>query len=171
MSVFALKLARAGGLRIILTSSSDTKLQQMKDKYPGILTINYSRRHDWDQEAMNLTGGEGVDIVVENGGTGSLVKSLKCTRRGGVVSQVGYLSKQDPNDLRELVPTIIDRRINLRGINAGSKYDMEDFCAALSATQILLHDLVDKVFPFEQAEEAVEYVWQGKQIGKIVLRL
>lgn len=58
-----------------------------------------------------------------------------------------------------------------RGINAGSKYDMEDFCAALSAAQTPLHDLIDKVFPFEQAEEAVEYVWQGKQVGKIVLRL
>ncbi|KAH8425161.1 zinc-dependent alcohol dehydrogenase family protein [Aspergillus melleus] len=173
VSVFALKLARAAGLRVILTSSSDKKLQQMKEKYsnPPILTINYSQTPDWDQEALKLTGGIGVDIVVENGGTGSLVKSLKCTRRGGVVSQVGYLSKQDPNDLRELVPTIIDRRINLRGINAGSRYDMEDFCAALSADQTPLNDLIDKVFPFEQAEEAVEYVWQGKQIGKIVLRL
>ncbi|CAI7584044.1 unnamed protein product [Penicillium pancosmium] len=171
VSVFALKLAKSAGLRIILTSSSDAKLKQMSDKYPGILTINYSTNPEWDQEAMKLTGGEGVDIVVENGGTGSLVKSLKCTRRGGVVSQVGYLSKQDPADLRELVPTIIDRRINLRGINAGSKHDMEDFCAALSAAQTGLYDLIDKVFPFEQAEDAVEYVWQGKQIGKIVLRL
>lgn len=116
VSVFALKLARAAGVRVILTSSSDKKLQQMKMKYsnPPILTVNYSQTPDWDQEVLKLTHGVGVDIVVENGGTGSLVKSLKCTRRGGVVSQVGYLSKQDPNDLRELIPTIIDRRINLR---------------------------------------------------------
>lgn len=53
----------------------------------------------------------------------------------------------------------------------GSKHDMEDFCAALSAAQTPLNDLIDRVFSFEQAEEAVEYVWQGKQIGKIVLRL
>lgn len=88
----------------------------MKEKHanPPIVTVNYSKTPDWDKEVMRLTGGVGVDIVVENGGTGSLVKSLRCTRRGGVVSQVGYLSKQDPNDLRELVPTIIDRRINLR---------------------------------------------------------
>lgn len=56
-----------------------------------------------------------------------------------------------------------------RGINAGSKYDMEDFCAALSASQTPLDDLIDSVFQFEQAEEAVEYIWQGKQIGKLVL--
>jgi threonine dehydrogenase-like Zn-dependent dehydrogenase len=57
-----------------------------------------------------------------------------------------------------------------RGINAGSKHDMEDLCTALSAAQTPLNDLIDKTFPFEQAEEAVEYVWQGKQVGKIVLR-
>ena len=88
----------------------------MKIQYPNppILTINYSKTPDWDEEVMKLTDGVGVDIVVENGGTGSLVKSLRCTRRGGVVSQVGYLSKQDPNDLQELIPTLIDRRVNLR---------------------------------------------------------
>ncbi|KAL2799675.1 alcohol dehydrogenase [Aspergillus keveii] len=173
VSVFALKLARAAGLRIILTSSSDAKLQQMKDQLgsPPISTVNYAKTPDWDQEVLRLTNGVGVDIVVENGGTSSLVKSLMCTRRGGVVSQVGYLAKQDPSDLRELIPTIIDRSVTLRGINAGSKYDMEDFCAALEATQTPLGDLIDRVFTFEQAEEAVDYVWQGKQIGKIVLRV
>ncbi|KAL4965012.1 zinc-dependent alcohol dehydrogenase family protein [Aspergillus stella-maris] len=173
VSVFALKLARAAGLRIILTSSSDAKLEQMKEKFgsPPILTVNYAKTPNWDEEVMKLTNGEGVDIVVENGGTNSLVKSLKCTRRGGIVSQVGYLAKQDPNELRELVPTIIDRRVILRGINAGSKFDTDDFFAALEAAQTPLNDLIDKVFPFEQAEEAVEYVWQGKQIGKIVLEV
>jgi NADPH:quinone reductase-like Zn-dependent oxidoreductase len=116
VSVFALKLARAAGLRVILTSSSDKKLEQMKAKYsdPPIMTINYSQMPDWDKEVLELTKGVGVDIVVENGGSSSLVKSMRCTRRGGAVSQVGYLSRQDPNDLRELIPTIIDRRINLR---------------------------------------------------------
>lgn len=116
VSTFALKLASAAGLRVILTSSNDEKLDQMKIQYPNppILTINYSKTPDWDEEVMKLTDGVGVDIVVENGGTGSLVKSLRCTRRGGVVSQVGYLSKQDPNDLQELIPTLIDRRVNLR---------------------------------------------------------
>lgn len=48
---------------------------------------------------------------------------------------------------------------------------MEDFCAALSTSQTPLNDLIDRTFPFEQAEDALEYVWQGKQVGKIVLRL
>ncbi|GKZ23624.1 hypothetical protein AbraIFM66951_009901 [Aspergillus brasiliensis] len=172
VSMFALKLALAAGLRVILTSSSDEKLRAIKEKYSAsVLTVNYKDTPEWDDEVLRLTDGVGVDLVVENGGTGSLVKSMRCTRRGGVVSQVGYLGKQDPDELRELVPTLIDRRIHLRGINAGSKIDMEDFCEALSASKIQLDDLVDKVFPFEQAEEAVEYVWQGRQVGKVVLRL
>ncbi|CAI7664190.1 unnamed protein product [Penicillium discolor] len=163
VSLFALKLARVAGLRVILTSSSDKKLEQMKIKhsYPPIMTINYSQTPDWDQEVLRLTNGVGVDIVVENGGSSSLVKSIRCTRRGGVVSQVGYLSRQDPNDMRELIPTLIDRR----------RYDMEDFCAALSVAQTPLDDLVDVIFPFEEAEQAVKYLWLGKQVGKIVLRI
>ncbi|OJK02256.1 hypothetical protein ASPACDRAFT_41076 [Aspergillus aculeatus ATCC 16872] len=173
VSVFALKLARAAGLRVILTSSSDEKLVAMQKKYadPPLLTVNYSKIPAWEEEVLRLTDGVGVDIVVENGGTPSLVRSMKCTRRGGVVSQVGYLGKQNAQDLAALVPVIIDRRVVLRGINAGSKFDTEDFCAALAATQIHLNDLIDSVFPFEKAEEAVEYIWQGKQVGKIVLQL
>ena len=72
-----------------MTSSSDKKLEQMKIKYstPPIMTINYSQMSDWDKEVLKLTNGVGVDIVVKNGGSSSLDKSMRCTRRGGVVSR------------------------------------------------------------------------------------
>ena len=116
VSTFALKLARAAGLRVILTSSSDDKLKKMQEQFaePPMLTVNYSKNPEWHEEVLRLTDGVGVDLVVENGGTGSLVKSVKCTRRGGIVSQVGYLGKQNPNDLQELIPILIDRRVVLR---------------------------------------------------------
>jgi NADPH:quinone reductase-like Zn-dependent oxidoreductase len=116
VSSWALKLARASGLKVILTSSSDEKLNKMKKLFgaPDILAVNYSKTPDWHDEVLKLTNGIGVDLVVENGGSSSLVKSLKCTRRGGIVSQVGYLGKQRPEDLQELVSTIIDRRVILR---------------------------------------------------------
>lgn len=116
VSMFALKLARSAGLRVILSSSSDEKLQQMREKFanPPLLTVNYAKNPAWHEEVLKLTDGVGVDIVVENGGTASLVKSIKCTCRGGIVSQVGYLGKQNPLDLADLVPTIIDRRVILR---------------------------------------------------------
>lgn len=114
--MFALKLARAAGLKIILTSSSDAKLRDVKKRFPEptIETVNYGTTPDWHEEVLRLTNGVGVDLVVEVGGASSLLKSMRCTRRGGTVSQVGYLSKQAFDDAPELLPTLIDRRIILR---------------------------------------------------------
>ncbi|KAG2421149.1 hypothetical protein HFD88_000765 [Aspergillus terreus] len=173
VSMFALKLARAAGLNVILSSSSEGKLQKMREQFPSppLLTVNYAQNSEWHEEVLKLTDGAGVDLVIEVGGCQSLVQSMKCTRHGGIVSQVGYLSKQDPSQLAELLPVLIDRRVILRGVNAGSKHDMDDLCAALTATQIRFDDIIDSVEPFEKADEAIEYIWQGKQIGKLVLRL
>lgn len=113
VSSFALKLARAAGLTIVLTSSSDEKLEKMKKQFPHppLLTVNYAKNPNWHEDVLKITNGVGVDLVVENGGTGSLVKSMKCTKRGGTISQVGYLGKQNPQELAELISTSIDRRI------------------------------------------------------------
>lgn len=119
MSTFALKLARASGLKIILTSSSGDKLAAIKAQLgkPDIITVNYRTTPDWHDEVLRLTGGMGVDLVVENGGSSSLVQSMLCTRRGGVVSQVGYLGGPKAEELKEFVSTIIDRRLNVRYVS------------------------------------------------------
>ncbi|KAK5714326.1 hypothetical protein LTS12_027841 [Elasticomyces elasticus] len=173
VATFALKLARASGLRVILTSSSDEKLALIKSQFgqPEIQTINYLTHPDWHQEVLRLTDGIGVDLVVENGGSSSLVQSMQCTRRGGIVSQVGYLGGSKPEYLKEFISTVIDRRLKVRGVNAGSKDDQDELMAAISATQMTFEDILDSVWPFEQAEEAIEFVWQGKQVGKVVLKL
>ena len=113
--MFALKLAQASGMKVILSSSSDAKIKQIQERFSGspILGVNYSNQN-WHEDVLRLTGGVGVDLVLENGGSASLVRSIKCTRRGGIVSQVGYLGKQKPEDLEELVSQIIDRRVILR---------------------------------------------------------
>jgi NADPH:quinone reductase-like Zn-dependent oxidoreductase len=114
--MLALRLARAAGLKVILTSSSDEKLEDVRKNFsePPIQTINYAQEPAWHEEVLRLTDGVGVDLVIEVGGTSTLLKSMKCTRRGGTISQVGYLSKQAFDDAAELLPTIIDRRISLR---------------------------------------------------------
>lgn len=173
VSTFALKLARVSGLRIILTSSSDEKLNSLKTKFrhPEIQTVNYKTNPNWHNEVLALTNGVGVDLVVENGGSSSLVQSMLCTRRGGVVSVVGYLGGSKPEHLKEFVSTIIDRRLNVRGINAGSKEDQEDLMAAIEATQMTFEDIIDSTWEFERADEAIEFVWQGRQVGKVVVDL
>lgn len=122
VAMFALKLARSMGLKVILSSSSDKKLKTVCDQfpYPSILTVNYATNADWHEDVLKHTGGIGVDLVLENGGPGTLLKSMKCTRRGGIVSQVGYLDRQKFDDALEIIPTLIDRRILLRYVALSS---------------------------------------------------
>lgn len=71
-----------------------------------------------------------------------------------------------------VIPAVFEGKLTrVRGVNAGSKHDMEDLCAALSASRIQLDDIIDSVHPFEEAEKAIQYVWEGKQVGKVVLRV
>ena len=115
--MMALKLARVAGCKVILSSSSDAKLSKVREMFPSpphLLTLNYATNTNWHEQVLAMTDGAGVDCVIENGGTSSMVRSLKCTKRSGTVSQVGYLGKQDPADLGEMLPTLIDRKINLR---------------------------------------------------------
>ena len=88
----ALKPARTAGCKAIITSSSDEKLETVR-KLSGIgpiSTINYVKTPDWDAEVIKINGGVGVDIIIENGGTSSLLKSIAASAKRGVVNQIGF---------------------------------------------------------------------------------
>ena len=114
--MMALKLARAAGCKVIITSSSDEKLSRVRDLQDigPISTVNYSTNSDWDQEVLRINGGVGVDVLLENGGTPTLLKSINATTKKGTVSQIGYLGKQDPRHLDGLLAVLIDKAILLR---------------------------------------------------------
>ena len=119
VSLMALKLAQAAGSKVILTSSSDAKLEKVRSAQrtannSTLHTINYSRTPDWDQEALRLNGGRGVDVVVENGGTKTLLKSIRATAKRGRISQVGYLGHQDVADLEGVLSALIERAVVLQ---------------------------------------------------------
>ena len=116
VAMFAMKLAKAMGLKIVLSSSSDRKLKTVCEKHPEIpiSVVDYASKSKWHEEILTFTNNVGVDIVVENGGPGTLLKSMKCTCRGGTISQVGYLDRGKFDDAMKIIPTLIDRRIILR---------------------------------------------------------
>ncbi|KAF2730599.1 NAD(P)-binding protein [Polyplosphaeria fusca] len=173
VSMFGAKLARAMGCRVILSSSSDEKLARVKEMggLESVRTLNYARDAKWEDEAVRLNDGVGVDVVLENGGTSSLMQSLKATRKGGTVSQIGYLGKQDGRHLDGLVSVLIEKEINLRGINVGSRADFEDMNRLIESNDIRFNELIDKKFEFERAGEAFEYLWSGQHVGKIVIEI
>lgn len=112
----ALKIARIAGCKVILTSSSDEKLEKVKS-IPGIApisTINYAKIPNWEIEGMRLNDGSGVDIVLENGGNSSLLRSIDASAKRGIISHVGYLGNQDSRYLDGLLSKLIDKTITLR---------------------------------------------------------
>lgn len=173
VSMMAMKLALAAGCKIILTSSSDDKLAGILKTTKGwpISTINYKSTPDWEKEALRLNDGVGADIILENGGTPSTIQSLKAVKKGGIVSQVGYLGKQDPAHLDGLISLLIDKTVNFRGINVGSRQDFEQMNKFINASKIYFEDIIDRRFKFEETDKAFEYLWSGKHVGKIVIEL
>jgi NADPH:quinone reductase-like Zn-dependent oxidoreductase len=108
------KKYHAAGARVILTSFSDAKLDQVKESYNEIEFISYATNPEWHEKVFAMTNGFGADIVIENGGASTLVKSMKATRKQGTVSSVGYLGKRNPADSEEIIPCLNERAITLR---------------------------------------------------------
>lgn len=97
------KLAAAAGAIVISTSSSDEKLKLAK-QWGASHTINYATTPAWEKEVLRLTGGKGVDHVIEVAGSSTIEQSLQSTKRGGLISLVGFLTDSKPVDL---IPSII----------------------------------------------------------------
>jgi NADPH:quinone reductase-like Zn-dependent oxidoreductase len=179
VSIMAMKLGLAAGCKVFVTSSSDSKLERIREmakrggREEQVGTINYKTTPAWEEEVRRLNNGIGVDIVLENGGTSSTLQSLRATKKGGIISQVGYLGKQDPMQLDGLIPMLIDKAVNFRGINVGSRLDFEEMNNVIASTGMRFEDVIDRTFGFEQeaVEAAFDYLWQGKHVGKVVIEV
>jgi len=171
--MMALRVAAGAGSKVILTSSSDSKLEQVKKLrgFESIQTINYRDFPAWENEALKLTNNIGVDLVVENGGGSSLLQSLKATKRRGQVSSIGYLGGTKVDKLEEFLPLLIDRSTTLKGINIGSRRDLEALCAFAEEHKLHFDDLIAKRFDFTNASEAFRYLESMNSIGKVVITL
>jgi NADPH:quinone reductase-like Zn-dependent oxidoreductase len=164
VSIFALQFARLHGARVIATSSSDAKLARLRE-LDASDTINYRATPAWEERVRELTGSVGVDHVVEVGGAGTMSQSLRAVRAGGQVSCIGVLSGVGG----EFNPLpILMRGIRLQGVFVGSRAMFESMNRAIDLAK--LRPVVDRVFPFAQAREALHYLESGAHFGKIVLR-
>ncbi|KAJ5381887.1 uncharacterized protein N7496_004315 [Penicillium cataractarum] len=168
-SMTALVLAKAAGATTIVTSSSDEKLKFVKEKYNPDWCINYSKTPDWGAEAMRLTGGKGVDHIIEIGGAGTIKESLAAVARGGIISIIGYLAKVDPKSTADILILALGKEAVLRGLIVGPKCMLEDLVAFTSRRQLRFH--IEKEYGFTRDEVLAAYhaVASGKNIGKICI--
>jgi NADPH:quinone reductase-like Zn-dependent oxidoreductase len=165
VSIFALQLAKAAGAKVIITSSSDEKLQRARRLGADEL-INYKSDKEWGKTAARLSGSDGADHVVEVGGAGTLAQSIRACRSGGKIYLIGILSGRET--AAEVFP-IVPKGAAIFGIYVGSREMFENLNRALE--QIGLRPVIDKVFGFESVPEAYEYLKSGSHFGKIVIKI
>jgi NADPH:quinone reductase-like Zn-dependent oxidoreductase len=165
VSLFALQFARMAGAETIITSSSDEKLERAR-ALGAQHTINYKSVPQWGKRAREITGGEGVDLVVEVGGSGTFTESLNALRIGGHISMIGVLTGVAAN-----IPTakIMAMNATVQGITVGSRQDFVDMNRAITGHH--LKPVIGQVFGFEQAGEALALMQRGGHFGKICIDL
>jgi len=162
VSIFALQFAKLFGARVLGTSSSDEKLERAR-KLGLDAGVNYRQRPEWDKWVVEQTGGRGADLVIEVGGAGTLPRSLRAIRTGGAVAQIGVLSSKGEEFEISL---LLHRQVHLRGIYVGSRADFEMMNRAILHHK--LKPVVDEVFSFSDAAQALHRMAAGSHFGKLV---
>ncbi|KAI8627958.1 putative alcohol dehydrogenase [Xylariaceae sp. FL1651] len=172
VSIAGLQQAKALGLTTIITSSSDAKLRQAKELLGVDYTINYKETPDWDSEVLRLTDGRGADIILDTGGPGTMEKSLNCVAYGGTISAIGILTGLMEEGKAQVAVgmRLIQRNATLKGINIGPR-DRAEEMLRLAYETTSAHPIVDRVFEFAEAQEALRYMQNGSHFGKIVIKV
>jgi NADPH:quinone reductase-like Zn-dependent oxidoreductase len=163
VSVFALQFAKAAGARVIATSSSDEKLERLR-QLGADETINYKEVEKWGAKALELTGGAGVDCVVEIGGAGTLDQSMHAARVGGHVALIGVLA-----GIAGPVQTalLFSKNLRVQGLTVGSRAHQLAMIAGIEANGI--RPVISDHFPLADLAAAFRHQSANKHFGKIVV--
>lgn len=169
VSTFALLFAKAAGARVLITSSSDDKLERMR-ALGADTTINYERTPDWHEAVQDATDGRGVDCVVETGGLGTLERSFQAAAPNGKVGLIGVLAEADENPNPYL---LMQRRGHLHGIYVGDiEHPLDSFRAmnaAIDANDI--EPVLDRTFDIESVPETYQHLAEAGHVGKVVVTI
>ncbi|MDX9874135.1 MAG: NAD(P)-dependent alcohol dehydrogenase [Spongiibacteraceae bacterium] len=165
VSIFALQLAKAMGASVVITSSSDEKLERAR-ALGADHTINYRQHPEWGRQVLEWTGGRGVDQVVEVGGPGTLEQSIRACRIGGHIALIGVLTGSAGE-----VPTalLMAKQQRLQGLIVGSRRHQQEMVRALEATE--LRPVIDRTFPLAELADAFRYEESAAHFGKIAITI
>ncbi|WP_179400996.1 zinc-dependent alcohol dehydrogenase family protein [Burkholderia guangdongensis] len=165
VSIFALQFAKAMGATVIVTSSSDDKLERARTLGADHL-VNYRRHPEWARNVLEITNGRGVDHVVEVGGPGTLAQSVRAVRVGGHVAVIGVLTGvEGPISTQAL----LSRQVRLHGLGVGSRRHQIDMVRALDT--LPLRPVIDRTFALDDIADAFRFQQAGQHFGKIALTI
>lgn len=165
VATFAIAFAHAAGAEVIVVSRSAAKLERARALGPHD-TIDATLQPEWGVAARELTRGEGVDVVVELGGSATLAQSLRAVRAGGTVALIGHTPDGSPTP--SLVPVVM-REIRVQGVLVGPRSSFEALTRFLSRVRV--RPVVDQVYPLEDYRLAFEALARGDAFGKTCIRL
>lgn len=162
-------LARAAGATTIITSSSDEKLRFVQEKYGVDHTINYKKTPNWAAEVQKITGGNGVDYIIENGGSGTIKQSLEAVAFGGNISVIGFLSQAPQEEMPDVAGLALGKGAVVRGIMIGSKQLLDEAVRFFGSHNLDIP--VEKTFSFsrDQVVDALKYMANGQHVGKVCI--
>jgi len=164
VALFAIQFARALGAAAIVISSSDDKIARAKD-LGAAHGVNYRRTPEWGAAVIELTGGKGVDAVVELGGAGTLAQSLKAIRPGGHVAIIGNLAGAK---LDMLIFPIMVKNAHLHGITVGNRTQYEAMLQCVADHKI--RPVIHKTYAFADGPQAIRDIGSGTHFGKLTVR-
>jgi NADPH:quinone reductase-like Zn-dependent oxidoreductase len=163
VSIFGLQFAKALGAEVFITSSRQDKLARARE-LGADHGIDYTLIEDWGREVRRLSANEGVDMVLEVGGAGTLAQSLRATAVGGLIVLIGVLGgdHSTPN-----LTSVFMQAIRMQGLLVGSRDDLSDMVRAVNA--LALRPIVDRRFGFGEVHDAFAYFSRGNHFGKVVI--
>lgn len=165
VSLFALQLAKLSGARVIVTTSNEAKAAKLRALGADDV-IDYRATPDWPAEVRRRTGGRGVDLVVETGGTGTLEQSLASIAFGGQIAWVGSLAgRAAAIDVRG----VFNAAVSLRAVAVGSRAQFIAMNRAIAVHR--LKPVLDRTFAFDDARAAFSYYASGQSFGKVIIRI
>jgi NADPH:quinone reductase-like Zn-dependent oxidoreductase len=165
VSLFALQFAKMCGARVIATSSSDAKIERLK-QLGADFTLNYKATPDWGKKAREWSG-HGVDLVVEVGGVGTLNESIRATRIGGTIAFIGVLAGPPPSSSR--LPLMVMQQQRLQGVTVGSVEDLKAMVDGIAASR--MKPVIDRTFSFDQVKQAFAHMESGAHFGKVAIEI
>ncbi len=165
VSLFALQFVKALGGKPFVISSSDEKLEKAEE-LGAHEAINYKTFPDWDEKILELTGGKGVDHVIEVVGGENLNRSLNAVKLSGSISFIGLLA-----GLSAPVNTyqFVSKNVEIHGIETGSREFFEEMNEFIEENRIT--PVIDRIFEFNEVKAALKYLESGSHFGKVVVKI